>query len=224
MLSKKGDETKKVEPKIEGETLKEKPSKTKDKQSSKGEKSNGTKKLSPDETVVEDNQNEEVLSNNEKEKKKVSKSTSDLVDNSKKEKEGNNKANEKKHRNPTGYNIFMKEKMSEIVGDDQKSKLKSIASLWRDLSVTEKEKYNEEALKHKKVFKDNQDNESKKKGKNISGYTLFMKDLIKTIEAGSQKEKMIEVAKLWKEESQDTKNKYNEKAKKIKEESQSQEE
>lgn len=173
---------------------------------------------------------EEVSESENSSSKKTTKTTkkedNENKDNTTKEsdKESKSKKSERKSRNPTGYNIFMKKKMSELTGEDQKEKLKLIANLWKELNEEDKQKYNTEALEYKKVDDEMGNSErNKKKGKNISGYTLFMKDSINTIEAESQREKMVEVAKLWKEASKDVKDGYNEKAKAIKAEAQEEE-
>lgn len=155
---------------------------------------------------------------NKNAKKVESEDTSD-------DKESKSKKSDRKSRSPTGYNMFMKEKMPEVEAENQKEKLKIIGGLWKELNDTEKEKYNTEALSHKKVIDDKDFTEkNKKKGKNISGYTLFMQESIKNIEAESQRDKMVKVAKLWKDASSEVKDEYNEKAKTIKNDYKSQNE
>lgn len=156
--------------------------------------------------------------------KKEDNSSKDITTKDDLDKGSKSKKSERRTRNRTGYNVFMKEKMSEITGQDQKEKLKTISVLWNKLNEEDKQKYNTEALNHKKVDgKKNTNEKSKKKGKNISGYNLFIKDSINTVEADSQREKMAEVGKLWREASKDVKDDYNAKAKSIKAEFESQE-
>lgn len=53
----------------------------------------------------------------------------------------------KPKRGLSGYNVYMKEKIKGVEGENQKEKLLKVSSSWRKLSESEKQKYKDEAKK-----------------------------------------------------------------------------
>lgn len=61
--------------------------------------------------------------------------------------EANPVEKKKSKRGLSGYNVYMKEKIKQVKGDNQKEKLMSVSSSWKKLSEKEKQKYKDEAKK-----------------------------------------------------------------------------
>lgn len=61
--------------------------------------------------------------------------------------EANPVEKKKAKRGLSGYNVYMKEKIKQVKGDNQKEKLMSVSSSWKKLSEKEKQKYKDEAKK-----------------------------------------------------------------------------
>lgn len=71
---------------------------------------------------------------------------SDMAAKLKKEFEEANPVEKKKaKRSLSGYNVYMRETIKSVSGDNQKEKLLSVSASWKKLSEIEKQKYKDEA-------------------------------------------------------------------------------
>jgi hypothetical protein len=61
--------------------------------------------------------------------------------------EANPVEKKKSKRGLSGYNVYMREKIKQVKGDNQKEKLMSVSSSWKKLSEKEKQEYKDEAKK-----------------------------------------------------------------------------
>ncbi len=133
------------------------------------------------------------------------------------------KKKSKVNRPPTAYNIFMKEKMSEIKEGNQTDKLKTVAHLWRDLTEEVKVGYKERAEEIKEEFMKNQemndDSDDKKSTKKRlpNGYNIYLKDRMSKIDGENQKDKLMKIAKEWKGLEDSVKQQYKDQASDLKE-------
>jgi hypothetical protein len=133
------------------------------------------------------------------------------------------KKKSKVNRPPTAYNIFMKEKMSEIKEGNQTDKLKTVANLWKDLTEEVKVGYKERAEEIKEEFMKNQemndDSEDKKSTKKRlpNGYNIYLKDRMSKIDGENQKDKLMKIAKEWKGLEDSVKQQYKDQASDLKE-------
>ena len=71
----------------------------------------------------------------------------DMANKLKKEFEKANPVEKKAKRGLSGYNVYMREKIKEVKGDNQKEKLLNVSSTWKKLSDKEKQKYKDQAKK-----------------------------------------------------------------------------
>ena len=71
----------------------------------------------------------------------------DMAAKLKKEFEEANPVEKKPKRGLSGYNVYMREKIKEVKGDNQKEKLLNVSASWKKLSDKEKQKYKDEAKK-----------------------------------------------------------------------------
>lgn len=133
------------------------------------------------------------------------------------------KRKNKSSRPQTAYNIFMKDKMTEIEAPNQTEKLKIIAKFWKDLKDKDKVKYHQEAdLKKKEFFdqKEKMQSENGKKKRLPNAYNIFLKERMQLINGINQKDKLIKIAFEWKNLDLENKNVFIEKALKLREEKQ----
>lgn len=59
--------------------------------------------------------------------------------------EANPVEKKKSKRGLSGYNVYMKKKIKEVEGENQKEKLLKVSSSWKKLSEKEKQKFRDEA-------------------------------------------------------------------------------
>ncbi len=142
----------------------------------------------------------------------------------KKTSETSTKKKAKISRPPTAYNIFMREKMSEISEGNQTDKLKTVAGLWKEISEEVKDEYNKRASEIKEQFMSSQENSnptdsSKNQKKRLpNGYNIYLKEQMAIVEGENQKDKLVKIAAEWKSLGDNEKQKYKDQASQLKSE------
>ena len=132
----------------------------------------------------------------------------------------------KKKRGSSAYNVFCAEKRPRVKKNNEDKQPKEItkilSAMWKEVSEETKKKYKklaEEKRKNLDVGSD-ADDESEKKKKTITGYSLFTKEIKPEVKKENSKLKdkgvMELVAKKWSNLSEPKKKEYNLKANKMK--------
>lgn len=119
-----------------------------------------------------------------------------------------------KPKRVNGYNLFMKERMAQLkeTGVDSNSRMKQISEEWNKLEETEKNEWKEKAAaaQPKKLRI-----KLKKPIKHVkwSGYQMFVSEKMAEIKDKVEpKQRMTEIGKLWKQQTEEQRVAYKSKA------------
>ena len=135
------------------------------------------------------------------------------------------KAKGSKGKKSSGYNLFLSAAMKGSVGEEKKSMAEAV-SLWQNLTLDEKNEWNEKAKEKNAqgnssngdgmVVKKATKKKSEKGKRKMSGYNLFtrakMAELKENIEIEA-KDRLKEIGRQWKELTKEEQKEWNEQAK-----------
>lgn len=119
----------------------------------------------------------------------------------------------------TGYNVFMKNMMTELREQNVPSgeRMGKVASKWKEFTEEEKNEWRKKASEMLPVNSTNKSNKSDGR-KKISGYQLYIRETMPSIKINTEipyKQRMTEIGKMWKGLENGVREAYNIKAKEL---------
>lgn len=115
----------------------------------------------------------------------------------------------------TAYTIFLDEKVKKAIEEDAdpKEAKKAARAEWKSMSDADKAVYEEKREKHKELYEALRRNKGR-----VSGYTLYIKDVLMQAKEKNEKITLIDCAEKWKKLKSSAKQKYQDYADEVREE------